>query len=118
MEVQYRIQIVIAFITAATAVCTTLLTLNFNKQQRLNESRAKKQEENAAEYKAIANGVKAILWLALEYIYKDAMNTGFISIDDLRLADTLYCEYHTLGGNGTGTTIYQRLHDLPNERIN
>ncbi|MCR5484758.1 MAG: hypothetical protein K6F09_04115, partial [Clostridiales bacterium] len=53
----------------------------------------------------------------LDYMYKDSSSKGYITIEELRLADEVYSEYHSLGGNSTGTAIHRKIHELPNEKI-
>ena len=65
---------------------------------------------------AIKCGVTALLWDALYRIYNDAEKRCEISIDALKNAENIYNQYHALGGNGTGTELYQRLCDLPTRK--
>ena len=39
--------------------------------------------------------------------------TGEITIDELKNLEYLYECYHALGGNGTGTELYEKCKDLP-----
>lgn len=39
--------------------------------------------------------------------------TGEITIDELKNLEYLYEGYHALGGNGTGTELYEKCKDLP-----
>lgn len=40
------------------------------------------------------------------------INIGEITCREMDNFDRLYKAYHDLGGNGTGTEIYERVHDL------
>lgn len=62
---------------------------------------------------AIRLGMMALLWDRLYQIYNECEAQGFISIDGLKNVENIYCQYHALGGNGTGTELYQRLCNLP-----
>jgi hypothetical protein len=68
------------------------------------------------EQEAIKSGVTALLWNALYQIYNDAEKRCEISVDALKNAENIYNQYHALGGNGTGTELYQRLCDLPTRK--
>lgn len=58
---------------------------------------------------AIREGIKALLWDALYRIYHESIQAGFISIDGMKNAENIYKQYHALGGNGTGTEMYERI---------
>ena len=64
-------------------------------------------------YKALLDGVLAILhdriYQACQYYIKQ----GFIDTAGLKNIEYLYKSYHTLGGNGTGTELYNRAKSLP-----
>ncbi|KFI65882.1 hypothetical protein [Bifidobacterium cuniculi] len=49
----------------------------------------------------------------LKDLHHDAIQRGYISLDELDEAHEVYAAYHQLGGNGAGTRI---IHDL--ERMN
>jgi len=61
----------------------------------------------------ICLGMMALLWDRLYQIYEECEKAGEISINGLRNVENIYKQYHALGGNGTGTEIYQRLCNLP-----
>ena len=113
MEVKYWVEIAIAFIAAATALSTTLISINYNRQQKLLEVRECEENKKRDEYKSISGGLKVILWIFLEYMYKEAHTRGSITLDELKLVDSVYEEYHALGGNSTATLLHQKLHNLP-----
>lgn len=58
---------------------------------------------------AIKEGIKALLWDRLYCIYHESVKDEFISIDGMRNAENIYKQYHVLGGNGTGTEMYERI---------
>jgi hypothetical protein len=76
--------------------------------QRLS-CRVKQQE-------AIKLGMMALLWDRLYTIYNECERSGQISIDGLRNVENIYKQYHALGGNGTGTELYDRLCSLPTKK--
>lgn len=62
---------------------------------------------------AIREGIKALLWDRLYSIYHEASLAGFISVEGLKNAENIYAQYHALGGNGTGTELFERICKLP-----
>lgn len=69
-----------------------------------------KQEK---ERKAIKAGLLAILHDRLYAECSRYIAQGSIDTDGLRNMDYLYRSYHALGGNGTGTELYNRAKALP-----
>ncbi len=59
--------------------------------------------------KAVYAANRAILKLELRRIYATAQAAGEISFDDQQTAEEIYQSYHTLGGNGQGTTIMESI---------
>ena len=72
----------------------------------------KKQEEQDA----LKVGLIAILHDRLFGICKQYLSLGYIPSDDaeeiLDNAETIYNAYHSLGGNGTGTKVYNKFCSL------
>lgn len=74
-----------------------------------------KQKTQEARQGAVEDGIKAILHSEL---YKECgvcERKGYATIDDLKNIEYLYNPYHALNGNGTGTTLYERVKQLPGE---
>lgn len=69
-----------------------------------------KQEK---ERKAIKAGLLATLHDRLYTECSRYIAQGSIDTDGLRNMDYLYRSYHALGGNGTGTELYNRAKGLP-----
>ena len=62
---------------------------------------------------AIKEGIIAILH---DRLFQSGMNfieKGEITVSALENFDGIYNAYHSLGGNGTGTEIYERVKELP-----
>lgn len=72
--------------------------------------RVKAQEE---ERKAIKEGLLAMLHDRLYAECSRYIAQGSIDMDGLRNLEYLYRSYHALGGNGTGTELYNRAKALP-----
>lgn len=73
----------------------------------INEIRFK-----ASEQKNIHEGLVAILHNMVYTQGKAYIDVGEISLEDMKDYEYLYKAYHNLGGNGTGTEIYERVKNL------
>ena len=62
---------------------------------------------------AIESGVKALLHDRIYGEYAECMQKGYATVEDIRNIEYLYNPYHTLGGNSTGTELYNRIKKLP-----
>lgn len=72
-----------------------------------------KLKHTIKDQKALRSGMLAILH---DRIYQECehwLNQGGIPIDALHNLEHLYKSYHELGGNGTGTNLYERAKALP-----
>lgn len=69
---------------------------------------AKRVKEQEEERKAIKAGLLAILHDRLYAECSHYIAQGSIDTDGLRNLEYLYRSYHALGGNGTGTELYNR----------
>ena len=69
---------------------------------------AKRVKEQEEERKAIKAGLLAILHDRLYAKCSRYIAQGSIDTDGLRNLEYLYRSYHALGGNGTGTELYNR----------
>ena len=64
-------------------------------------------------YKIIEDGLICILHNMVYNQGKEYIRVGDITVEDMKDYEYLYNTYHSLGGNGTGTEIYERVKDLP-----
>lgn len=62
---------------------------------------------------AIKEGVLALLHDRLYQGCKYHIHQGQIADDEMKNMEYLYNGYHALGGNGTGTELYERIKKLP-----
>lgn len=62
--------------------------------------------------KLIRDGVLAILHNKIYKLGQEYIAIGEITVADMRDFEYLYEAYHNLGGNGTGTEIYERVKEL------
>lgn len=65
------------------------------------------------ERKALKEGVLAILHDRLYQSCRYYIKQGWVDVEGLKNIEYLYKSYHALGGNGTGTELYNRVKALP-----
>ncbi len=75
-------------------------------------SRQKSQE---AEQSAVKEGVVALLHSEIYREYALCGAKGYATVDDIKNLEYLYRPYHALGGNGTGTELFERVKKMPTE---
>lgn len=64
-------------------------------------------------YKALLDGVLAILHDRIYQACHYYLKQGCIDMSGMKNLEYLYKSYHALGGNGTGTELYNRAKALP-----
>lgn len=65
------------------------------------------------EQAALKEGVLALLHDRLYQGCRYHIHNGAIADDEMKNMEYLYNGYHALGGNGTGTELYERIKKLP-----
>ena len=93
--VQARIPVLMALVSG---VCGWLL-----KSHRKEEARDR----------AMETGLRTLLRAELLEIHAKYVPLGHIPVAVMDEADRVYKAYHSLGGNGTGTKIYEEIKALP-----
>lgn len=88
------------------AVVTAILTGAYT---RLSKKFKQKDEET----EAMKMGVRAVLHLELYKECQLLMEQNRVTTEDLKNVERIYENYHKLGGNGTGTALYERILKLP-----
>ena len=58
-------------------------------------------------------GILAILHDRLYQVCRFYIHQGWIAVESMKNVEYLYDSYHDLGGNGTGTELYNRVNSLP-----
>lgn len=89
------------FGTVTTCICLACKTLY---------QRSKFQEE---EQRRVKEGILAILHDRLYQACTFYISKEYIDVDSLKNVEYIYNAYHDLGGNGTGTELYNRVKALP-----
>lgn len=70
-------------------------------------------EEERAKDAAMQAAMRALLWRELQIIHAKAMDDGGMTVADRRHLESVYAAYHSLGGNGTGTRLYEEAMATP-----
>lgn len=73
----------------------------------------KSHKREAARDRAVEAGLRTLLRAELLEIHAKYAPLGCIPLDVMEEADRVYQAYHSLGGNGAGTKIYEELKALP-----
>ena len=73
-------------------------------------ARQKAQEKRQA---AVEEGLQALLHDRIYSAYAYCAQKGFATVDDIKNLEYLYRPYHELGGNGTGTELFERIKKMP-----
>ena len=93
--VEFILGVISAVVTAMFAMCYRKLVQKGREQESMRE------------------GILAILHDRLYLICQYHLGQGEISPNALKNIEYIYKSYHKLGGNGTGTELYQRVKKLP-----
>lgn len=101
-----EIAITICSILGVSGIISTFV----NRKLLKLEQRQQEQEER---YKAVENGVQALLRANIINIYNKYTDRGEIPIYERENVEHLYKEYKTLGGNGVVESLVEKLEDLP-----
>ncbi len=64
-------------------------------------------EEDKAKDAAMQAALRALLWRELQIIHAKAVDDGGMTAAERRHLESVYGAYHALGGNGTGTRLYE-----------
>ena len=74
---------------------------------------AERTEEERAKDAAMQAAMRALLWRELQIIHAKAIDDGGMTVADRRHLESVYAAYHALGGNGTGTRLYEEAMATP-----
>ena len=90
------------FVQGVLAIVTAMLTGAYTNM-------SKKLKKRDAETEAMKAGVRAVLHLELYRECQRLMELNRVTTEDLKNVEYIYDSYHALGGNGTGTLLYNRI---------
>ncbi len=92
--VSYWLEVLFGFAITGLSFCYKRLQVRFKEQEQIKE------------------GLVAILHDRLFQSGMYFLGKGEISVHELDNIEGMYNAYHKLGGNGTGTEIYERVKEL------
>ena len=64
---------------------------------------------------ALELGIQALLRNEIRQAYKECVNKGYCSLDDMENIQDMYDSYHDLGGNGSVTRLMEKLKEMDTE---
>jgi hypothetical protein len=94
--------VVTAFAGAFVAGLTAAVKYLYTRLKRQN-----------ARQDAIEEGLRGLLYDRIQERYLQCEAKGYADVCDRENMQLLYEPYHALGGNGTGTDLYNKLRELP-----
>ena len=97
-------------LTFVTAIISSLASALVASVVASSKSRIKKEKQTMD---ALNAGMRALLWRELNDIHKEAVTKNGMTPDERHNLENVYDAYHTIGGNGTGTRIYEEAMKLP-----
>lgn len=111
---ELTLQIVLSVITTAM---TGFIGWLFHKLKKHDDEREiaeqKRLDDIYSREKAINEALRALCRDRIFQGYRYYKKQGGISPTDLETMIKLYSAYHSLGGNGTITTVYEKIKKLP-----
>jgi len=87
-------------------ILTGVMGWAFNRLKR-------RQKTQATEQAAVKDGILALLHSEIYRGYAECEQKGYATVDDIKNLEFLYLPYHTLGGNSTGTELFERVKKMP-----
>jgi len=72
-----------------------------------------RQKCQTARQEAVEEGLRGLLHDRIYQACIDCQRKGYADVQDRKNLELLYNPYHALGGNGTGTDLYNMVRDLP-----
>jgi len=103
-------------ITASVIVwiVTALLAYVGGKAREYRKSQQGKDADRAKLDVALQNGMRSLLRNALMETHRRCVvEQGWCTVADKEVTERNYVAYHDLGGNGTGTRLYEEIMALP-----
>lgn len=110
---EFLIAIGAAVVAVVGQVIMFILTRSAAKKDKTHgdhEARVSALEEELKETRAALIG---ILHNELYQNCQDIMARGYITVGELDNLNLIYAPYHNMGGNGTGTKLFEMANSLP-----
>ncbi|MBQ0161415.1 MAG: hypothetical protein KBT28_12440 [Bacteroidales bacterium] len=99
---------------ATTAAITSLVSglVGAIVATAIGMAKDKRRNDNASN-QALQDGMRALLWRELKNIHSDAIANGGMDTEERKHLESVYDAYHGIGGNGTGTRLYEDAMNQP-----
>lgn len=115
--IKYWIQVAFGLLCTAVGAAFRLISKKLKERQEEEKARQaerqREEEARRAEIETLKEGVVALLHDRLYQGCRYHIHNGEIADDEMKNMEYLYKGYHALGGNGTGTELYERIKKLP-----
>lgn len=99
--------------TLLTAVISAVVSSLVAMLKAGGKKAIERTEAEKALDEAMRAGMRALLWRELQVIHGHATGQGGMSVSERRHLESVYQAYHGLGGNGTGTRLYNDAMSMP-----
>ncbi len=99
--------------TLLTAVISAVVSSLVAMVKAGGKKAIERTEAEKAADEAMRAGMRALLWRELQVIHAHATDRGGMSVSERRHLESVYQAYHGLGGNGTGTRLYNDAMSMP-----
>ena len=99
--------------TLLTAVISAVVSSLVAMLKAGGRKAIERTEAEKASDEAMRAGMRALLWRELQVIHATAMDKGGLAVPERRHLESVYSAYHGLGGNGTGTRLFEDAMNMP-----
>jgi len=97
---------------AATAAITALVSGIVGAVVATLVSMAKDSRRKATDVdNAMLAGMRVLLWRELKTLHAEAIGHDGLTTEERKHLESVYESYHAMGGNGTGTRLYEEAMD-------
>ncbi|SEO97588.1 hypothetical protein [Denitrobacterium detoxificans] len=113
MEGEYLQKIAIAIAPTAVTLCGGWIAQITKKMEEEERRRDERAAEEAEKREAERMALRALLRNELVRMHREWVETkGYITLEALEYARQTYEAYHAIGGNGTGTKLFEDMEAL------
>ena len=85
----------------------------WEKKKGADQEKEDMKKDIDEQREALTKAVRAVCKIELRRIYDNGKaNGGKVSREDWQDADEIYTAYHGMGGNGRGTEIIKKIHEM------
>nr|AHF24287.1 hypothetical protein [uncultured bacterium Contig1770] len=114
MEGEYLQKIAIAIAPTAVTLCGGWIAQITKRMEEEERRRDERVAEEAEKREAERMALRALLRNELVRMHREWVEQkGYITLEALEFARQTYDAYHAIGGNGTGTKLFEDMEALP-----